>query len=158
MAKRAHLARWGTAMDLINWLNIFALLAGGILAASGLIVAKKPNAKDLIDKLVPYQALIGVAMLVLGAWNLLWALMHGLLSVVFHGSFAGIVALAMTVTSVLLGFLFGMPQIAKWMPGDGATEQKGMELSKKLAPYQGTIGLVGLAAALLALLYRLGIL
>ncbi|TMQ26004.1 MAG: hypothetical protein E6J90_04825 [Deltaproteobacteria bacterium] len=123
----------GPAMDLINWLNIVVLIAGGILAASGLIVAKKPDAKQLIDKLVPYQAVIGVALLALGLIHLLW-------------------------WSILLGFLFGMPQIAKWMPGQGGAENKGMELSNKLAPYQGILGLVGLAAALLALLYRLHIL
>ena len=145
-------------MDLINWLNIVVLIAGGILAASGLIVAKKPDAKQLIDKLVPYQAVIGVALLALGLIHLLWWLGHGLLTGVTHGSFFAIVMLVMTIVSILLGFLFGMPQIAKWMPGQGAAENKGMELSNKLAPYQGILGLVGLAAALLALLYRLHIL
>jgi hypothetical protein len=51
-----------------------------------------------------------------------------------------------------------MPQIAKWLPGEGGAEQKGMELSKKLAPYQVIIGLIGLASALLMLLYRFSIL
>ncbi len=35
-------------------------IAGGILAASALIIARKPNAKQLIDKLTPYQGWIGV--------------------------------------------------------------------------------------------------
>ena len=145
-------------MELIYLLNIIALLAGGILAASGLIVAKKPNAKELIDKLVPYQAIIGVAMLGLGLIGFLWWLGHGLFGLVGHGSLFGITVLAMTGTSILLGFMFGMPQIAKWMPGDGQAEQKGMALSKQLAPYQGTLGIIGLVAAVLALLYRLHIL
>jgi hypothetical protein len=50
-----------------------------------------------------------------------------------------------------------MPQISKWMPGDSAAEQKGLELSRKLAPYQVILGLIGLASALLWLLYWLGI-
>ena len=55
-------------MELINAL---VLIAGGILAASGLIIAKKPDAKQLIDKLMPYQAIIGVVLLALGILNLL---------------------------------------------------------------------------------------
>lgn len=145
-------------MNLINLLNTLALIAGGILAASGLIIAKKPNAKDLIDKLVPYQAMIGVAMLGLGVVHLLLLLGHHLFDAIARVPLYGLTMLAMTVTSILLGLMFGMPQIAKWMPGQGAAEQKGMELSKQFAPYQVIIGLVGLLAALLALLYRFGIL
>src|SRR6185295_9833691 len=133
-------------MELINAL---VLIVGGILAISSLIVAKKPDAKELIDKLVPYQAIIGIALLALGIVNLLRALGNHLIDVLKLVPLYGITFLAMCVTSILLGFMFGMPQIAKWMPGEGAAEQKGMELSKKLAPYQVIIGLIGLASALL---------
>jgi hypothetical protein len=145
-------------MDLLFLLNIVALLAGSLLGASGLIVAKKPNAKELIDKLVPYQAIIGVAMLGLGVVNLLWWVTHGLFTILAHSSLFGITIFAMTVDSILLGLVFGMPQIAKWMPGQKAAEQKGMELSQKLAPFQGVLGIIGIVASLLALLYRFGIL
>ena len=136
-------------------INALLLILGGILAVSGLIVAKKPNAKDLIDKLVPYQAIIGIALLAFGLVNLLRLFGH-----VFDilRSFPGVVTITMIVTSILLGFMFGMPQIAKWIPGEGGAEQKGMELSKKLGPYQVIIGLVGLASALLWLLYYFRIL
>lgn len=141
-------------MDLIYFMNVIALIAGGILAVSGLIVAKKPDAKRLINRLVPYQALIGVALLGLGTVHLLWWLGHGLLGLLTRAPLFGVTILALTVTSILLGILFGMPQIAKWMPGQGAVEKKGMKLSKQLAPFQVIIGLIGLGAALLALLYH----
>ena len=139
-------------------INALVLIAGGILAVSSLIVAKKPDAQKLIDKLVPYQAIIGVALLVLGIVNLIRGLGNHLLDILRIVPLFGLTYLAMCVTSILLGFLFGMPQIAKWLPGEGPTEQKGMELSRKLAPYQILIGLVGLVAALLMILYRLRIL
>ena len=41
-------------------------IAGGILAASALIIARKPNAKELIDKLTPYQGWIGDRDVLLG--------------------------------------------------------------------------------------------
>ena len=43
-------------------ITVVLLLAGGLLGAANLIVAKKPNAKELIDKLTPYQGWIGVAL------------------------------------------------------------------------------------------------
>jgi hypothetical protein len=144
-------------MNLISLISALLLIVGGILALSGLIVAKQPNAKDVIDKLVPYQAIIGVAMLVLGVLDLL-----GTLGVLFTwirvSPLYGLSWLAVILASILLGFMFGMPQISKWMPGQGAAEQKGIELTKKLAPYQVIIGLVGVGASLIYLLYRFGIL
>jgi len=140
-------------MDLIHSL---LLIVGGILAVSGLIVAKKPNAKELIDKLVPFQAIIGVALLAIGLWQL--RLIGGMFRALSVVPLAALTGLAMIVCSILLGFMFGMPQIAKWIPGEGGAEQKGLELSRKLAPFQVIIGLVGLVAGLLSLLYYLHIL
>ena len=143
---------------LFRSINAFVFIVGGILAVSGLIVAKKPDAKELIDKLVPYQAIIGIALLALGIVNLVRWLGNHVFTLLSVAPLFGLTVLAMIFTSILLGFMFGMPQIAKWLPGEGGAEQKGMELSKKLAPYQVIIGLIGLASALLMLLYRFSIL
>jgi hypothetical protein len=132
-------------------INALLLIAGGILAVSGLILAKKPDAKALIDKLVPYQASIGVALLALGTFNLLRSLGFDLIKLT---PLYGLAWLAMIITSILLGFLFGMPQIAKWIPDQGAAEQKGMQLMKQLAPFHVMLGLVGIGSALIVLLYR----
>ena len=48
------------------------LLAGGALSASNIIVGKKPNAKELIDKLVPYQGWLGVVMFLYGIYWLIF--------------------------------------------------------------------------------------
>jgi len=141
-------------MDLITPI---LLILGGILAISNLIVAKKPEARQMIDKLVPYQAGIGIALLVIGLLNLLRSL-SSIFTVIRLMPLLGITALAMMVSAILLGFMFGMPQIAKWMPGNNNAEQKGMELSRKLAPYQVILGLVGIGSSLLWLLYRFHIL
>ncbi len=138
-------------------LNALLLLVGGILALSGLIVAKRPDAKRLIDQLVPFQALIGVGLLALGVINLLRLLGSHIFSVISHMAVFGVTMLSLAVTSILLGFLFGMPQIAKWAPGNAAAEQKGLELMAKLAPYQVVLGGVAVATSLLVLLYSSGI-
>jgi hypothetical protein len=144
-------------MNLISIVSALLLIVGGILALSGVIVAKQPNAKEMIDKLVPYQAMIGVGLLALGVIDLLGTL--GILVTWIRVTpLYGLSWLGVIVTSILLGFLFGMSQLSKWMPGTGAAEQKGLELTKKLAPYQITIGAIGVAAALIFLLFRIGIL
>jgi hypothetical protein len=138
---------------------VIALFAGGLLAASALIIARKPNARELIDKLVPFQVLIGVALLGLGVVNLLWALAHGIIAELTNtASLHGLTVFAMTLTSILLGFVFGLPQITKWMQGRGDAQQKAVELARQIAPFQGILGIIGLAAALMALLYEFHIL
>ena len=48
----------------MGYLFTVVLILGGVLGCAGLIVAKKPDAKELIGKLQPFQAVIGVALLV----------------------------------------------------------------------------------------------
>jgi hypothetical protein len=136
--------------------NAVAVILGGILAISGLIIAKKPEAKSLIDKLSPYQAIIGVAMIALGVVNLIRSLPY--LGDLFKVNLLfALSILGMLAVSIALGALFGMPQIAKWIPGDSPAEQKALELSQKVAPYQVILGLIGLASSLIYLLYRYNI-
>ena len=51
-------------------------IAGGVLASSGFIISKKPNAKELIDKLVPYQGWIGAVMFFWGIWETISVVTH----------------------------------------------------------------------------------
>lgn len=137
----------------MGYLLPFLLIAGGILACSSLIVAKKPEAKDLLDKLAPFQALIGAGLLVVAIITLVMNLdMFKLL-----GAFPVMVLtiLAMIVSAIVLGILFGMPMVAKLSPGGAA---KGEEIAKKFAPYQTLVGLIGIGSSLLALLFAWGIL
>jgi hypothetical protein len=137
-------------MDIIN--AILAIL-GGILAAAGLIISKKPDAKQLIDKLVPYQAGIGVAMVALGLINFL-RLLGYLTDMIKLNLMLGLSIWCMLGTSVALGALFGMPQIVKWIPGNSNAEQKAMELTQKIAPFQVILGLIAIASSVVYLLFR----
>lgn len=133
------------------------LIAGGLLGASGLIIAKKPDAKELLNKLVPYQAGIGVGLLGLGLFTLLrWI---GSMSVFFkHAPLFGIALFGSCFVAMALGFFFGMPLIAKWIPGDSPAEEKAETMAKKLAPFQTILGIAGIVCGLLLVLYRMNIL
>ena len=133
-------------------INALLLVLGCLLAISALIVAKKPDAKAALDKLVPFQALIGVGLIVLGIINFIRVL-PALTDIFKVNLLSAAAVLTVIGDSVLLGALFGMPQIAKMIP-DQKAEQKAMQISQKVAPYQVVLGLVGLAAVLVYFLYR----
>ena len=140
----------------MDYLQPLLIIAGGVLASAAVIAAKLPAAKRLVDKLAPYRALIGLVLL---GWGIV-SLVRGL-----GGIGAGLAAtpvfatsvLVMIASSIALGFLFGMPQIARWVPGEPAAETKALELSRKIAPYQALLGLLGIGAALVFLAVRLGV-
>ena len=48
-----------------------ALLVLGVVCASNLIIARKPDAKELIGKIAPYQGWIGAISALWGAWWLI---------------------------------------------------------------------------------------
>lgn len=133
------------------------LIAGGLLGASGLIIAKKPDAKELLNKLVPYQAGIGVGLLGLGLFTLLrWIGSIGLFFKV--APLFGVALFGSCFVAMALGFFFGMPLIAKWIPGDSPAEEKAETMAKKLAPFQTILGIAGIVCGLLLVLYRMNIL
>lgn len=140
-------------MQAIIVLNAVAVILGGVLALSGLIIAQKPDARQIIDKLTPYQALIGVGMIALSLVTLLKSLKY--LTDMFKLNMMFALGLwCMIGAGIALGALFGMGQIIKWIPGNSSAEQKAMELSQKVAPYQILLGLVGTAGSVVVLLYQ----
>lgn len=142
----------------MNWILPLLLIAGGLLAAASLIVAKKPDARALIDKIAPFQATMGIVMLIAGVYYLFVGMgitaLKGMLSVWAIG---GISWLSCFVCCILLGIMFGMPMVAKLSAGGAA---KGEQLAKKLAPFQTLIGVIAIVTGVLILLEwpQLGIL
>jgi hypothetical protein len=134
------------------WVHVLAVLAAGILAISGLILAKQPNAKEIFDKVIPYQGFLGVGLLVLGVLDLVSNLKL-FLDVLKVAPLHGIVAIAFVVSEVLLGFLFGMPLIAKWIPGDGPAEKRGVAMQQRLAGFSTLIGVIGIVTSVLFILW-----
>ena len=60
----------------MNFLFPILAIVGGLIAASSFLITKKPDAKELFEKLAPYQGFVGVGMLVLGVLWLLQVLPH----------------------------------------------------------------------------------
>jgi hypothetical protein len=138
------------------WITILALLAAGILAASALIISKKPSAKELIDKLVPFQGALGVGLLAWGLIDLLRSLGH-LGDFMKFWPLGGAIFLIAIGSEIVLGFLFGMPLIAKWIPGESSAEAKALQMQKKVAGMSVLFGIIGIAAALGLMLMYFGV-
>jgi hypothetical protein len=131
----------------MGWSTIGLILVG-VLASSSIIVARKPNAKELIDKLVPYQGWIGVINFFWGAWFTIWLVMNMSLFVQ-HVPVRFAVWGANAVAMLLLGFLMGFGLISKYaLSKNEAAMQKGQAIRAKLAKLQGPLGLFGIAAGI----------
>jgi hypothetical protein len=131
-------------------LFVGVLLLGSIIALSGIIIAKSPNAKQMIDKLMPFQAVIGVAMVAFGVVGILHFYPYLSPNNFKANAIKSAAILAMVGVSLLLGLLFGMPQFAKWFGNNPRVS----DMAQKVAPFQVLLGMVGIAACVVFLYYR----
>ena len=120
-------------------------IAGGILAASAFIVARRPDAKEMIDKLTPYQGWLGFVLFFWGAWIAFWVMTNlGLFQPLFL-----VLALALATVNVSVGFLLGFGLITKYaLSKNEAAMIRGQYLRKRLVTYQIPLGLAAIAVGL----------
>jgi hypothetical protein len=125
-------------MGLINGLWLAVL---GILGASSLIIAKKPDAKELIGKLAPYQGWIGAVSALWGIWGVISAVLS--LGWLAHFPIYWITFTANAALQLALGLLLGVGILKTFIKHPQANEKMDLTI-QKLAPYQGTFGLVAI--------------
>jgi hypothetical protein len=127
-------------------------IAGGILAASSLIIARKPNAKDLIDKITPYQGWIGIVMFFWGIWAMFDCVTH--LGVLKVAPLFWTFWLVQGVADLFVGFLLGFGLLTKYALGKNpAAERRGQAIREKLAGYQGKLGLFAIVMGALYIVW-----
>ena len=135
--------------------TIIVLVAGGLLGASNIIISKRPNAKELIDKLVPYQGIIGVIMLLWGLRDAVYVLRA--IELIRYSAGSWLIWLICTLTQLGLGFLLGYSLIAKYALGTNQqVTEKAEKLRAKLAAYQGVLGITALVLAVIFFLTSVG--
>ena len=89
------------------------LLVLSMLAVPNLILAKKPDAKEILAKLAPYQGYIGAASAVWGLWTIISAVLNlGFLS---RWPVTWIVWTAAGVVQLSLGLLLGVGVLKTWI-------------------------------------------
>lgn len=119
------------------------LIIFGLLAVPSLVIAKKPDAKELFDKVAPYMGWIGVVALLNGIWDLVIVVQSlGLLSAGVRGIVLFIFILAVALVQLALGFIMAYSLINKYILSKNPEAQaKGAATLAKLVPMQGRLGL-----------------
>lgn len=124
-------------MGLVTGLSLAIL---GVLASPNLLLSRKPNAKELLDKIVPFQGWIGAVCALLGTWGVINATMNmGWLksAPIWWCTYAGASALELG-----LGLLLGVGVLKSLIKAQQA-HAKLDQVMVKLAPKQGLLGLLG---------------
>jgi hypothetical protein len=122
-------------------INGIWLVILGVLGASSLIIARRPDAAEMIGKLAPIQGWMGAVSALWGVWGLI----SSVLSIGLLTTFPiwWITSLASSVVLAGLGLLLGVG-VMKTFIKDPTANAKMDETIKKLSPFQGTLGLVGI--------------
>jgi hypothetical protein len=127
-------------MTIVDGLMLMLL---GVLAVPGLIIAKRPDAKRIIDKIAPYQGWIGAILMLYGVYGLIrWFGFFGWLGA--GHIFGWLVYTTFVFLMLSLGFMLGIGVIKTFIK-DANAQAKMDQLLTRLAPKQGMFGLAALA-------------
>lgn len=123
---------WGISLILLS-----------IIAVPSLILAKKPNAKELLEKIEPYQGWVGIVFCFWGIWGIITAVLN--IGWLTASPIWWITFLAGNIVSAVLGFMLGFGLINKYfLSKNDAAKTKAEELRTKIAPKQGKLGIIGI--------------
>jgi len=128
-------------------------IAGGILAASGFIIKRLPNAQSVIDKIAPYQGWIGMVMFGWGIWETL----HSVLGLSLLGSHPLTWTFWMLsgVADLLVGFLLGFGLITHYALSKNAQAmEKGQRIRSTLMGIQAPLGVLAIAMGALYIVFH----
>ncbi len=122
------------------------LILLSLIAVPSLILSKKPNAQELLDKVAPYQGWIGFVFCIWGVWGIISCVLNlGLLGHSMWSAIWWITWLAASLVEAILGFMLGYGLISKYLLSKNeAAKAKGEQLRAKLAAMQGKLGIFGI--------------
>jgi hypothetical protein len=132
------------------WVNLILLFILGVLGASSVIVKKRPEAKDLIDKLAKISGYVGIVAVLWGIWDLIWILRF--IRLLGHFPLMWITMLAVTVVFLGLGFIFGYGMAAAYMSEEAKAKAEGIR--QKLLKFQIPLGWLSLGLVVWMILMR----
>ncbi|NLR77324.1 hypothetical protein [Chitinophaga eiseniae] len=119
------------------------LILLSIIAVPSLILSRKPNAKELLEKVEPYQGWIGIIFCGWGIWGLVMAILNvGWLT---SAPIWWITLTAGNLVEACLGFLLGFPLINKFfLSNNEKAREKAARIRAQVAPKQGSLGILGI--------------
>lgn len=134
--------------------GIILIILGG-LCLPGLVAGKSPKAKELLDKIVPFQGWLGLVTFVWGLWGIVTAVT----TLGWLGSWPLWWATRLTanVLNFAGGALLGFGMIQKFLLAKAPAEAqaKAEALFEKLVKIQSKVGIACLVGGLWVILYEL---
>ncbi|GMN11709.1 hypothetical protein MTsPCn9_28920 [Croceitalea sp. MTPC9] len=118
-----------------------------IIAVPSLVLSKKPNAKELLEKIEPYQGWIGLVFCFWGVWGIVTSILN--IGWLTTAPIWWITLLAGSVVEATLGFMLGFGLMNKLFLGKNEkAKEKAAELRSKIAPKQGKLGILGIVVGI----------
>ena len=117
------------------------LVVLGALAAPSLVIAKRPEAKDLIAKITPYQGWIGAISALWGAWGIIYSILN--IGWLTTWPIWWITLAASEFLQFALGLLLGVGVLKTFIKNAQANEKMDQTIAK-LSPYQGRLGIAAI--------------
>ncbi|MBB4117959.1 MAG: hypothetical protein ACTJGD_09160 [Mesonia hippocampi] len=118
-----------------------------IVAVPSLLLSKKPNAKELLAKVEPYQGWIGLIFCFWGVWGVISAVLN--LGWLTSAPIWWITLLAGSIVEAGLGFMLGYGMINKlFLSKNASAQEKAEKIREKIAPLQGKLGLLGIGVGI----------
>jgi len=130
------------------FVNVIALIVGGALAIPNLVLGKLPQAKDIMEKVTPFQSWIGIALLIWGVWDLISGLLISRW-VYSWGALTTIIMIAIFVIEIALGIILSMNFLKQQK---GLPQDKLEQLEKTIVQFQVPLGIGGIIAGLFILI------
>ena len=118
------------------------LVVIGILSAAPLIIARRPDARQWIEKLAMFQGWIGAGAAILGGWSLI-----DLITRTEQMGLAWLTGLAVAVLLACNGFLLAF-SLGITLFKDEEVKEKAMGIYESLLPYQTKLGLAAIVLGL----------
>lgn len=137
-------------MGLINGLVLIIL---GGLCIPGIVAKKNPKAKELLDKIVPLQGTIGIAVFGWGVWGIISSILS--IGIISTWPLSWITYLLCAAISVAGGAILGWGMIQKKLLVKASADvvERATEVYKKLLSLQERIGFIAIIVGLWTILY-----
>src|SRR3954462_3952624 len=100
----------------------------GVLAVPSMIIAKKPEAKEMIAKMAPYQGWIGAVSALWGVWGIISAVLN--LGWLAHWPIFWATWLADSVLQFALGLILGVGVLKTFIKNPEANRRMDQTLEK----------------------------
>lgn len=117
----------------------------GALAVPSLILAKRPDAREVLGKLAPYQGWMGAISALYGVWGIITSVLNiGWLTSypIYWATF-----LADSVLLAGLGLILGIGVLKSFIKAPNAQAKLDQTLAK-VAPHQGRLGIAGIGVGI----------